>query len=349
MRPGRGPGEEARRRPDRSGSRRGFRVATGAALLGAALVLAGCDAGQEATGPSGQDAATVRVAASLPAASASMHGAAQAYEATDRLRVQLQRLPEEELVVDRFFDFDPSAPSTEVSVRISLEEEAEDFFFSMRLLADGETVFRGSDPVTLEAGRTTSVDVVLEPVPDRLALPVEVATLTALGDTVELDGAVLFATGDTIPDAIPTWSSLDPEIATASSDGIVVAQSEGEARIVAAYAALTDTVTVVVDPAVANVVVEPNFASIQTRETFQFSARVEDANGNSLTGRTVTWASSNTTVATIDQTGLARADTVAGSTTITAESEGVPGTATLRVTDPQAIGDVTPVDGGGRK
>lgn len=325
-----------RGRAPRPGRERTGRVGTGlsraaAALVAGAALLSGCDAGRETTGPPGREAATVRAAASFPSASASMHGLTQAYDATDSVRIQLQRLPEEAIVLDRFFDFDPAAASTDVSVRVSLDEESEDFFFSMWLYAGSDAVFRGADPVTLEAGRTTSVNVLLEPVPDRLGLPIDLPPITALGDTLQLEGAVLFATGDTIPDALPTWSSLDPEVATATSDGEVVARSEGEARIVASYGGITDTVTVVVDPAVARVIVSPGFASVLVGEDQQFEATLEDANGNVLTGRAITWSSSDPSVATVDGTGLATGEST-GSTSIRAEAEGVTGGATLRVT-----------------
>lgn len=272
-----------------------------------------------------------------------MHGAEAAFEATETVRVRLFRSRDEAIVVDRVVDFDPSATTTEISLRVSLDRESEDFLLDLQLLTGGDAVFRGQDLLTLEAGRTTDSQVTLEPVPDQLALPVDLPTLTALGDTLQLDGAVLFVTGDTIPDANPSWSSLDPEIATAGADGEVVAQGQGEARIVATYEVLADTLIVTVEPQVASVVVEPGFASIEEGEVFQFSARVEDANGNELTGRPITWSSTNGDVATVDQTGLASGEN-AGSAGIRAEVEGVTGGATLRVTTriTGTIGSVSP-------
>lgn len=305
---------------------------SGPVLLAGALLLAGCDAGQVPAGPSASSSASVRVAASFTSAAADMHGTEAAFEATETVRIRLVRSRDEAIVVDRVIDFDPSATTTEISLRVALDRESEDFLLDLELLTGGDAVFRGQDLLTLEAGRTTEADVTLEPVPDRLALPVELPVLTALGQTLQLDGAVLFVTGDTIPEAIPSWTSLDPEIATASADGEVVAQGQGEARIVATYEVLADTLVVTVEPLVADVVVEPDFASIEAGQVFQFDARVEDANGNELTGRTVTWSSTNTDVATVDQTGLARGEGF-GSTAIRAEVDGVTGSATLRVTE----------------
>jgi len=77
--------------------------------------------------------------------------------------------------------------------------------------------------------------------------------------------------------------------------------------------------------------VSPATASVGVGGTQQFSATLKDASGNTLTGRTVTWASSALNVATVSVNGLVTA-LVAGTTTITATSAGQSGTATVTVT-----------------
>ena len=91
---------------------------------------------------------------------------------------------------------------------------------------------------------------------------------------------------------------------------------------------------------VASVVVSPATASLVAGQTRQLAATLKDASGNLLTGRTVTWASSNAAVATVDATGLVAAK-AAGSATITATSEGKSGTAAISVTAPTKPGKVT--------
>jgi len=59
--------------------------------------------------------------------------------------------------------------------------------------------------------------------------------------------------------------------------------------------------------------------SITVSQTSQATATVKDANGNALTGQTVTWSSSNPSVASITAAGVATALAV-GTTTITAQS-----------------------------
>ena len=62
--------------------------------------------------------------------------------------------------------------------------------------------------------------------------------------------------------------------------------------------------------------------------TQQFQATARDAAGNSVSGATMTWSSSNTGAATISSDGLATASGI-GITTITAASSGISGTASL--------------------
>jgi hypothetical protein len=81
---------------------------------------------------------------------------------------------------------------------------------------------------------------------------------------------------------------------------------------------------------VASVTVNPLTASFGTGSTQQFTAAAKDTKGNVLSDRTVTWASSNSLVATVAN-GLATA-VAPGAVTISATSEGVQGTATVSVT-----------------
>ncbi len=82
---------------------------------------------------------------------------------------------------------------------------------------------------------------------------------------------------------------------------------------------------------VATVTVTPSSVSGSIGQTAQFTATLKDASGNVLTGRTVTWTSSAVSVATITGNGLVSA-LLAGTSTITATSEGKSGTASLTVT-----------------
>src|SRR5207244_608057 len=84
---------------------------------------------------------------------------------------------------------------------------------------------------------------------------------------------------------------------------------------------------------VASVSVTPATPSVNEGKTVQLTATPRDSSGNALSGRTVTWASSDANVATVSATGLVTGK-VACPATIHANSEGQSGTATITVTPP---------------
>ena len=81
---------------------------------------------------------------------------------------------------------------------------------------------------------------------------------------------------------------------------------------------------------VATVTVSPSSASVVIGATRQFTATLKDASGNVLSGRTVTWSSSNALLATVTVSGLATGVAL-GAPSITAMSEGQSGSATLTI------------------
>jgi len=150
----------------------------------------------------------------------------------------------------------------------------------------------------------------------------------ALGSTVTLHAIVDGATGN--PSIF--WSSEDTTIATVSGSGVVTGKALGTAHIAASSGGKSGIATVVVmPPGVASVRVSPTIAGITVGGTVHLQAEPLDANGNTLSNRTVTWTSSNNAVATVDNTGLVTGVSP-GADTITATSEGKSGTAGIAVT-----------------
>jgi murein DD-endopeptidase MepM/ murein hydrolase activator NlpD len=89
-------------------------------------------------------------------------------------------------------------------------------------------------------------------------------------------------------------------------------------------------------PPVASVEVTPATSSVLAGATVQLTAVTEDANGQVLAGRSVSWSSSDESIATVSSAGLVT--TIApGTVTITAQSEGQSGTASVESVDPTAI------------
>jgi phosphatidylinositol-3-phosphatase len=85
------------------------------------------------------------------------------------------------------------------------------------------------------------------------------------------------------------------------------------------------------DP-VASVVLNPTTATITAGGSATLSATPEDALGAALTGRTVTWSSDHTAVATVNASGRVTG-VAAGSATITATCEGKSGSSDVTITN----------------
>src|SRR5213595_2567446 len=93
---------------------------------------------------------------------------------------------------------------------------------------------------------------------------------------------------------------------------------------------------------VASVTMSPTSGSARIGATVQLTGVTKDSAGNLLTRRTVSWMTSNASVATVSAGGLVTGMT-AGSATITGTSEGNRGTSTITVTNvPVARVTVTP-------
>ncbi len=157
------------------------------------------------------------------------------------------------------------------------------------------------------------------------------ASLT-VGQTVQLTATPKDANGNPLTGRTVTWSSSDNTIATVNGGGLVTGVGAGGPVTITATSERqsgTATVNVTVAP-VASVTVAPSSANIAITGTVQLTATPKDANGNPLTGRAISWSSSDNTIATVNGSGLVTG-VAAGSVTITATSEGKSGTASITV------------------
>src|SRR5439155_394255 len=159
-----------------------------------------------------------------------------------------------------------------------------------------------------------------------------------VGETVQLAATPKDSAGNPLTGQTIVWSSSDTTIAKVSGSGLVTARGAGSATITAASGGKsgTSTITAAIVP-VASVVVSPASASVATGNTVQLTATPKDAAGNTLSGRSITWSSSATTVATVSSSGLVSGVTI-GSATITAATGGKSGSSAITVTAPPAPG-----------
>ena len=159
--------------------------------------------------------------------------------------------------------------------------------------------------------------------PDRVSLFVA-ASANLVANAYDSQGAA-------IGGRTAVWMTNNASVAAVSQTGRVTGLLPGTAVITAVIdgASNVSQVTVNLVP-VARVTVSPADVSVNAGKSAQLTARVLDASGNVLSGRAVTWESSDTRLATVDQGGVVRGIRK-GNVIVTAKSEGKVGTATIRV------------------
>jgi uncharacterized protein YjdB len=276
------------------------------------------------------------------AGSGSAGGAASAFDRADRLRVQLVRSGGANL--DTIMPFASAGAVTNVPLRLDMSDDSEQIGIAVELRRGTDLLFQASTSAVLVRGDTARVELQLIPVPAGVRLPPSLAPLTALGDTMTIRGAVVFATGDTLPTLVPTFESTNPAVASITAGGFVTAHAEGQTEIRATYGALVASAPLLVTPVVAQVIVQPASAAVSRGQTVALGATVRDRLGNAL-ARPVTWNSTNAGIAAVTSTGPQTAIVLGiaeGQATINATADGVTGSAAISVVDAVASVTVAP-------
>ncbi|MGM0555192.1 MAG: Ig-like domain-containing protein [Myxococcota bacterium] len=192
------------------------------------------------------------------------------------------------------------------------------------VLVTAESEFgRGSAAITVTPRPAASVTVSPDP------------AVLEEGATLQLTTDVFAANGDRLDDRTVQWSIDDTSIATVDSSGILRGNAAGMTTVTAAAGASSGSATVEVTEAdVAEITLLPSSAVIEVGQIFSINALLRDGTGRLLEGRSPTWSSEDTTVATVNDSGEVEA-VGEGSTTIRASADGVEATALI---------DVRPVD-----
>ncbi len=159
-----------------------------------------------------------------------------------------------------------------------------------------------------------------------------------VGATRTLTASTTDASGNALTGRTVSWSSALPSIASVNASGVVTGVSAGGPVTITATSegksgTAQVTVTAPVVP-VASVTVAPDSATLVVGATVTLTAAALDANGTTLTGRTISWTSSNSAIASVSASGVVTAVSAGGPVTITATSEGKNGTAQVTVTPP---------------
>lgn len=208
----------------------------------------------------------------------------------------------------------------------------------------------GSVQIAASAGGQSAVAVLaIVPVPVASVSVIPGQATVATGDSLSLNAVAYNDAGAVLTGRGVIWGTSAPQVATVDGSGkvrgvgvgtvTITATSEGKsgAAAISVTAAQTPPPVNPVTPApVASVSVIPGSLSLTVGQTATVSALTLDADRRVLTGRAVSWVSGNSAVASVDASGLVRA-VGAGSTTITASSEGKTGSAQVTITAPAAV------------
>jgi alpha-tubulin suppressor-like RCC1 family protein len=157
------------------------------------------------------------------------------------------------------------------------------------------------------------------PVETSITLSATSISFEVLGETSQLTATVNDQNGAAMSSATVTWTSSSTSVATVSSSGLVTSVGDGTATVTATSgsASATAAVTVQVPASIELSDTAVSFASLA--DTATVPVIVKDASGSTISGATVTWATSDATIATVSDVGLITS-VADGTATITATS-----------------------------
>ena len=189
----------------------------------------------------------------------------------------------------------------------------------------------GIATITAAAGNATgSARVTVEQSAANVTVEPPSHSFEALGDTIRAAATASDEGGQSIPLPAVTWTSDYPEFAVVDSTGLITAVGNGTATITATVGTARGTAEVTVEQVPHSMRVASRGSALAIGDSMQFTATVFDRNGHPIDGLTLTWSSSDTTVATVDQEGWVLG-VAEGSVEITAASGALSASKTLAV------------------
>ncbi len=169
------------------------------------------------------------------------------------------------------------------------------------------------------------------PIPSRIVITPSSVTLDAIGQTGQLTAQVFDQNNALMSSAVVTWTGSDDAVATVSTAGLVTGVGNGSASITARSGGSSASVNVTVMQTAHGIAIEPQTATLTAiGETMQLTATVLDRNEQPVAGVAVSWTSSDTGVATVDDEGLVTALS-SGEVRITASHGGISDTVQIKV------------------
>lgn len=201
----------------------------------------------------------------------------------------------------------------------------------------------GSVTITATSGNasgTATVTVAQQPV--RVDVSPPTASLSSVGQTVQLTAEAFDANGHSIAGINFNWTSSNASVATVDAAGLVTARRPGNADIAAAASGVRASSAITVSVEAVALSVSPSAHTMfSVGDTLRLSAEVLDSQGNAIPGISVTWASENSGIATVDTEGLVTS-VRSGSTNVYAEAGQLADSASISVAQLAVRVELTP-------
>jgi uncharacterized protein YjdB len=190
----------------------------------------------------------------------------------------------------------------------------------------------GATTITVTSeGQFVTVAVDVSPAPVAAVTVTLAEPARFVGQTTQATAVLHDAQDNVLTGRDIVWSSSNARVASVSPAGLVTALAVGTANIVATSEGKSGLAAVTITPApVATVNVTLAKSKFGLAQSTQATAVTLDPNGRILTGRTVTWSSSNPTVAFVTAAGVVTG-LLPGTANIIATSEGKTGFAVATV------------------
>jgi alpha-tubulin suppressor-like RCC1 family protein len=155
-----------------------------------------------------------------------------------------------------------------------------------------------------------------------------------VGETRQLTATPRDQSGAALVGPSIAWASTEEAVASVSTTGLVTAIGEGSTTITASSGGKSGSATVAITfvpvAPVASVSVLPGELSLLAGDSRQLTATPKDELGNPLTGRSITWTTTDPSVAAVSSSGIVTA-MGPGTASVAATSDGKSGNAVVSV------------------
>jgi uncharacterized protein YjdB len=197
--------------------------------------------------------------------------------------------------------------------------------FSRRIVAIATLLAAFGGATACDALKKTKDACSVTIAPRDVSVPVN-ASVSVIGTAFDCDG-------NSIPKKIIRYSSANSSIASVTEAGAIIGIATGTTTITASANGKNGDATVTVTPErVSTITVSPTTQTLRRGNSLQMTAVAKNAQGNIINGVTFTWASSNSSLASVDNSGRVLA-LAPGQVTITASADGQTGSALLTITE----------------